>query len=94
MTSEDGVDLVDLGRRQPPAQRAEVFLDFFRAAEADEPQKSIPKAVNQVIYRILIFYICSLAVLLSLYPWNEVAAGKGKLEFFEFPKMYFKDSED
>ncbi|SED95531.1 aromatic amino acid:proton symporter, AAT family [Burkholderia sp. WP9] len=45
------------------------------AAEADEPQKSIPKAVNQVIYRILIFYICSLTVLLSLYPWNEVAAG-------------------
>jgi aromatic amino acid transport protein AroP len=45
------------------------------AAEAAEPQKSIPKAVNQVILRILIFYICSLAVLLSLYPWNEVAAG-------------------
>lgn len=45
------------------------------AAEADEPQKSIPKAVNQVIYRILIFYICSLVVLLSLYPWNQVAAG-------------------
>jgi aromatic amino acid transport protein AroP len=45
------------------------------AAEADEPRKSIPKAVNQVIYRILIFYICSLTVLLSLYPWNEVAAG-------------------
>jgi aromatic amino acid transport protein AroP len=45
------------------------------AAEAADPQKSIPKAVNQVIYRILIFYICSLAVLLSLYPWNEVAAG-------------------
>ncbi|MBP0593066.1 amino acid permease [Paraburkholderia sp. LEh10] len=45
------------------------------AAEADEPQKSIPKAVNQVIYRILIFYICSLVVLLSLYPWNQVAEG-------------------
>jgi aromatic amino acid transport protein AroP len=45
------------------------------AAEAAEPQKSIPKAVNQVIYRILIFYICSLAVLLSLYPWSQVAAG-------------------
>ena len=45
------------------------------AAEADEPKKSIPKAVNQVIYRILIFYICSLAVLLSLYPWDHVAAG-------------------
>ncbi|MEM5368924.1 amino acid permease [Paraburkholderia azotifigens] len=45
------------------------------AAEADNPQKSIPKAVNQVIYRILIFYICSLVVLLSLYPWNQVAEG-------------------
>jgi aromatic amino acid transport protein AroP len=45
------------------------------AAEAAEPQKSIPKAVNQVIHRILIFYICSLAVLLSLYPWSQVAAG-------------------
>lgn len=45
------------------------------AAEADNPQKSIPKAINQVIYRILIFYIGSLVVLLSLYPWTEVAEG-------------------
>ncbi len=26
------------------------------AAEADKPEQSIPKATNQVIYRILIFY--------------------------------------
>ncbi|GGY22312.1 amino acid permease [Paludibacterium paludis] len=45
------------------------------AAEADNPQKTIPKAVNQVIYRILIFYIGSLTVLLSLYPWSKVADG-------------------
>ncbi|WP_283151283.1 amino acid permease [Silvimonas soli] len=45
------------------------------AAEADDPRKSIPKAVNQVIYRILIFYIGALTVLLSLYPWSKVAAG-------------------
>ncbi|AUX92405.1 aromatic amino acid transporter AroP [Mixta gaviniae] len=42
------------------------------AAEADDPGKSIPRATNQVIYRILIFYIGSLAVLLSLYPWVKV----------------------
>jgi aromatic amino acid transport protein AroP len=35
------------------------------AAEADNPEQSIPKATNQVIYRILIFYVGSLAVLLS-----------------------------
>ncbi|AXT44887.1 MULTISPECIES: amino acid permease [Chromobacterium] len=45
------------------------------AAETQDPQKTIPKAVNQVIYRVLIFYIGSLLVLLSLYPWSKVAAG-------------------
>lgn len=38
------------------------------AAEARDPHKSIPKAVNQVVYRILLFYIGSLVVLLALYP--------------------------
>ena len=42
------------------------------AAEADNPETSIPKATNQVIYRILIFYVGSLAVLLSLMPWTRV----------------------
>lgn len=45
------------------------------AAEADDPQKSIPKATNQVIYRILLFYVGALAVLLSLYPWQKVVEG-------------------
>lgn len=39
------------------------------AAEASHPEKSIPKATNQVIYRVLIFYIGSLTILLSLLPW-------------------------
>ncbi|PXS93249.1 amino acid permease, partial [Salmonella enterica] len=42
------------------------------AAEADNPEQSIPKATNQVIYRILIFYIGSLAVLLLLLPLARV----------------------
>ncbi|MEG3134238.1 amino acid permease [Rouxiella sp. T17] len=45
------------------------------AAEADNPEKSIPKATNQVIYRILLFYVGALAVLLSLYPWQKVVEG-------------------
>lgn len=44
------------------------------AAEADNPETSIPKATNQVLWRILIFYIGSLAVLLSLMPWTRVTA--------------------
>lgn len=44
------------------------------AAEADNPSKTIPKAINQVLYRILIFYIGALAVLLSLTPWDTLVA--------------------
>ena len=42
------------------------------AAETDDPSHTIPKATNQVIYRILIFYIGALAVLLSLMPWMKM----------------------
>lgn len=45
------------------------------AAEADDPSHTIPRATNQAIYRILIFYIGALAVLLSLYPWQKVVTG-------------------
>jgi aromatic amino acid transport protein AroP len=46
----------------------------FTAAEADSPKTVIPKAINQVIYRILIFYIGALVVLLSLTPWDGLLA--------------------
>lgn len=45
------------------------------AAEADDPKRSIPRATNQVIYRILLFYVGALAILLSLYPWQNVVQG-------------------
>nr|WP_258363077.1 amino acid permease [Salmonella enterica] len=41
------------------------------AAEADNPEQSIPKATNQVIYRILIFYIGSLAGFLFALPLDH-----------------------
>ncbi|TWP26613.1 amino acid permease [Apibacter muscae] len=42
------------------------------AAETDHPEKTIPKATNQVIYRILIFYVGALIILFSLSPWREI----------------------
>ena len=52
-----------------------IELIGMAAAEADDPQKTIPKAINQVVYRVLIFYIGSLTVLLSLVPWNQLEIG-------------------
>lgn len=45
------------------------------AAEADNPGRTIPRAINQAIWRIAIFYVGALAVLLMLYPWSKVALG-------------------
>lgn len=46
----------------------------FTAAETDQPARVIPKAVNQVFYRILIFYIGSIAVILMLTPQQDMVA--------------------
>ncbi|MEI6285380.1 MAG: amino acid permease [Bacillota bacterium] len=44
------------------------------AGEAANPAKTIPKAVNSIIARILIFYIGSTAIILMLYPWNAMSS--------------------
>ncbi len=51
------------------------------AAETDNPRVTIPKAVNQVLYRILIFYVGALTVLLALYPWNKLGAPVDKTQW-------------
>lgn len=42
------------------------------AREAKDTNKSIPKAINNVPVRILLFYIMTLVVLMSLFPWNKI----------------------
>lgn len=44
------------------------------AAEAENPEKNIPKATNQVLIRILIFYVGALFILFSLMPWRDITA--------------------
>ncbi len=42
------------------------------AGEAKNPQKTIPQAIGSVFWRILLFYVGALFVILSIYPWNEI----------------------
>lgn len=42
------------------------------AGEAADPKRAIPQAVNTVPVRVLLFYVLTLTVLMSLFPWNEV----------------------
>ncbi|MDR2428037.1 MAG: amino acid permease [Endomicrobium sp.] len=59
------------------------------AAETAEPKKNIPKATNQVVLRILIFYIGSLIVLLSLYHWSNLSVSESPFVMI-FDKIGFK----
>ncbi len=49
-----------------------IELIGITAGEAENPDKTIPRAINQVIYRILIFYVGTMIVLMALWPWNQV----------------------
>lgn len=41
------------------------------AGESENPQRAVSKATNSVIWRIAIFYLGSIFVVLTLLPWND-----------------------
>jgi AAT family amino acid transporter len=51
-----------------------VELVGITAGEAENPNKTIPQAINQVVWRILLFYIGAMVVILAIFPWNEMGA--------------------
>ncbi|MFC6339148.1 amino acid permease [Pseudomonas sp. CCM 7891] len=44
------------------------------AGEAKDPQRVIPRAINAVPLRILLFYVLTLFVLMAIYPWPQIGS--------------------
>src|SRR5215216_227832 len=44
------------------------------ASESNEPEQGVARATNQVIYRILLFYVVSVFFLAAVVPWNTTFA--------------------
>ncbi len=42
------------------------------AGETKDPKTTIPKATNEVMWRILLFYVVALAVIMAVIPWNKI----------------------
>lgn len=42
------------------------------AGEVKNPQKSLARAIDTVFWRILIFYVGALFVIMAIYPWEEI----------------------
>ncbi|GAA1498456.1 D-serine/D-alanine/glycine transporter [Paeniglutamicibacter kerguelensis] len=44
------------------------------AAETKDPEKNLPRAVNSIPIRVLLFYVGSLIILMSVRPWTSYSA--------------------
>ena len=49
-----------------------IELVGLTAGETENPEKVIPMAINNIPLRIILFYIGSLAIIMSIYPWIAV----------------------
>ncbi|HEY4390883.1 MAG TPA: amino acid permease [Paenibacillus sp.] len=49
-----------------------VELIGITAGEAKNPQKTLMRATQSIIWRILIFYIGAIFVIVTVYPWNQL----------------------
>ncbi|WP_373862989.1 amino acid permease [Azohydromonas lata] len=63
-----------------------VELIGVTAGEAQNPEQVLPRATNGVVWRILIFYIGALVIMMSLVPWTELKPGVSPFVFL-FEKM-------
>src|SRR6478735_2255055 len=46
------------------------------AAEAKDPEKNLPKAINSIPVRVMLFYVVALVVIISVTPWREISADR------------------
>ena len=44
------------------------------AGEAANPQQSIPRAMRNIVFRLILFYILAITVMLSMTPWNRTGS--------------------
>jgi len=46
------------------------------AAETKDPHKHLPKAINAIPIRVILFYVLALMVVMSVTPWDHIRADK------------------
>ena len=49
-----------------------VELVGITAGEAKNPQVTLKRAINNILWRILIFYVGAIFVIITIFPWNEM----------------------
>ena len=53
-----------------------IELGGTTAAETADPERNLPKAINSIPVRIIVFYVLALIAIMAVTPWREVVPGK------------------
>ena len=48
------------------------------AGEAEDPEVTIPRAMRSIVWRLILFYVLAIAVMVTMVPWNQ-ATGSSTL---------------
>src|SRR5215831_12720147 len=44
------------------------------AGEAERPEVTIPRAMRNIVYRLIFFYVLAIAIMVTMVPWNQAGA--------------------
>ncbi len=46
------------------------------AGEAKDPERSVPRAMRSMLFRLVIFYVGAIAILVGVIPWTQIQPGE------------------
>jgi amino acid transporter, AAT family len=47
------------------------------AGEAEQPEVTIPRAMRNIVWRLILFYVLAVAITVSMVPWDQSTASSG-----------------
>ena len=57
------------------------------AGEAEHPEVTIPRAMRNIVWRLILFYVLAIAIMVTMVPWNQ-AGGSSALSGSPFVKAF------
>lgn len=57
------------------------------AAESENPSRDVPRAARNMIWRLLVFYLLAIFVVVTLQPWDQTGASHGTVDESPFVKV-------
>jgi len=47
------------------------------AGEAEHPEVTIPRAMRNIVWRLILFYVLAIAIMVTMVPWNQTTSSSG-----------------